>query len=407
MSISLVINGVAFDYPENFDTEWGIDATGWAQAVTNGTLQMAGGNFPLTAQVNFGGSFGITTLDVISHTGNPASIGFIRLAKTDAIEWRNNANTADLALTIDGSDMLTFNGTVLGLTTLANNEIFVGNSLNQPTPVAMSGDATIVASGALTIANGAINNAKVASGAAIAVNKLAALTANRAIESDASGFLAVSATTSTELGYVSGVTSAIQTQINAISATTVPSGAMIDFGGAAAPSGWLLCDGSSYATATYPNLFSAIGYAWGGSGANFNVPNMTRRLGMGSGGSGTGVIGNAVGNTGGAETVAPTVSITDPGHNHTQNSHTHPGTSGAVGTTGFVILSDSTPPSGTTTQTQNIGEFSVARSASQTVAFVNNTATTATNNSNTTGITATASGSVIQPAAIVLKIIKI
>lgn len=40
----------------------------------------------------------------------------------------------------------------------------------------------------------------------------------------------------------------------------------------AATKGWLLCDGASYATATYPDLFAAIGYAYGGSGANFNVP---------------------------------------------------------------------------------------------------------------------------------------
>jgi len=41
------------------------------------------------------------------------------------------------------------------------------------------------------------------------------LTASRALASDAGGKVAVSATTSTELGYVSGVTSAIQTQLNA------------------------------------------------------------------------------------------------------------------------------------------------------------------------------------------------
>lgn len=41
------------------------------------------------------------------------------------------------------------------------------------------------------------------------------LTANRALLSDASGKVAVSTVTNTELGYVSGVTSAIQTQLNA------------------------------------------------------------------------------------------------------------------------------------------------------------------------------------------------
>lgn len=60
-----------------------------------------------------------------------------------------------------------------------------------------------------------IVNADIAAGAAIAYNKLAALTANRALQSDGSGFVSVSAVTSTELGYVSGVTSAIQTQLDA------------------------------------------------------------------------------------------------------------------------------------------------------------------------------------------------
>lgn len=48
------------------------------------------------------------------------------------------------------------------------------------------------------------------------------LTASRALASDASGKVAVSAVTATELGYLSGVTSAIQTQINAKANTASP-----------------------------------------------------------------------------------------------------------------------------------------------------------------------------------------
>lgn len=59
-----------------------------------------------------------------------------------------------------------------------------------------------------------IVNADIASGAAIAFSKMAALTASRALVSDGSGVVSVSAVTSTELGYVSGVTSAIQTQLS-------------------------------------------------------------------------------------------------------------------------------------------------------------------------------------------------
>lgn len=59
-----------------------------------------------------------------------------------------------------------------------------------------------------------IVNADIASGAAIALNKLAALTASRALQSDGSGVISVSAVTSTELGYLSGVTSSVQTQLD-------------------------------------------------------------------------------------------------------------------------------------------------------------------------------------------------
>ena len=45
------------------------------------------------------------------------------------------------------------------------------------------------------------------------------LTASRALASDGSGKVAVSAVTSTELGYLDGVTSAIQTQIDSKSST--------------------------------------------------------------------------------------------------------------------------------------------------------------------------------------------
>ena len=38
---------------------------------------------------------------------------------------------------------------------------------------------------------------------------------------------------------------------------------------------FLLCDGSSYPTVSYPNLFGVIGYTYGGVAGNFNVPNMT------------------------------------------------------------------------------------------------------------------------------------
>lgn len=58
-------------------------------------------------------------------------------------------------------------------------------------------------------------NADIDAAAAIELSKLEALTADRAVLTDGSGVIAASAVTATELGYVSGVTSAIQTQLDA------------------------------------------------------------------------------------------------------------------------------------------------------------------------------------------------
>jgi microcystin-dependent protein len=55
---------------------------------------------------------------------------------------------------------------------------------------------------------------------------------------------------------------------------TVPVGATIMWHTSAAPSGFLECDGSSLATASYPSLFAILGYTYGGSGANFNIPDL-------------------------------------------------------------------------------------------------------------------------------------
>ena len=108
------------------------------------------------------------------------------------------------------------------ITTLADGKIYVGNASNAATEVTMSGDITLSNAGVAAIAAGAIVNADINSSAAIAHSKMAALTASRAMVTDGSGVASASSVTSTELGYLSGVTSALQTQLNAI--TTLASG---------------------------------------------------------------------------------------------------------------------------------------------------------------------------------------
>lgn len=61
----------------------------------------------------------------------------------------------------------------------------------------------------------ALSSNRVMRSTAGAIVEAAAITASRALASDADGIPVASATTATELGYVNGVTSAIQTQLNA------------------------------------------------------------------------------------------------------------------------------------------------------------------------------------------------
>src|SRR5579872_6092852 len=87
MAVPLIINGVTFQYPVDFDTNWGVNATGWAQAVTAGMLQKAGGSFPLTAEVDFGPTFGIKSPYYKSESAGIATTGVLRLSGTDVIAF--------------------------------------------------------------------------------------------------------------------------------------------------------------------------------------------------------------------------------------------------------------------------------------------------------------------------------
>lgn len=113
MSQSVVFNNTSYLIPNTGDVNWGDNVTSYLVAIAAGAFQLSGGSFFLTAEANFGPSFGLASLYYKSRTANLASAGVLRLAKTDTIDWRNNANSANLVLGIDGSDNLTFNGAVI------------------------------------------------------------------------------------------------------------------------------------------------------------------------------------------------------------------------------------------------------------------------------------------------------
>jgi len=100
-------------------------------------------------------------------------------------------------------------------TSLQDGYIFVGNASNIATAVLPSGDITVSNTGVFSIPAGTIVNADINASAGIVFNKMAALTASKITVTDGSGFITTSsAATLTELSYLSGVTSNIQTQLD-------------------------------------------------------------------------------------------------------------------------------------------------------------------------------------------------
>jgi microcystin-dependent protein len=62
----------------------------------------------------------------------------------------------------------------------------------------------------------------------------------------------------------------------------MPAGSIVAFGGAVAPTCWLLCDGTSYLRTAWPELFAVIGTAYGAAdGTHFNVPDLRGRSPVG------------------------------------------------------------------------------------------------------------------------------
>lgn len=98
----------------------------------------------------------------------------------------------------------------------------------------------------------------------------------------------------------------------------IPPGTIWAYGGAAAPAGWLLCDGTEVSRTTYATLFAVVGGTYGAaSSSTFTLPDLRGRVLLGASGS------HALGTVGGSET-APGPTHTHPGsHSHGLNSHSH------------------------------------------------------------------------------------
>ena len=223
----------------NADTGWlctanpggalGTDPLPWVQFSSSGAITAGNGltKTGLTLDVNIDNS----TIDFTSNNLRVKPLGITNAeisASAGIIYSKLSLIGSIVNADISASAAIAYSK----LASMTSASILLGNGSNVPTVTAVTGDILINSSGVTAIGSGVIVNADVNASAAIAYSKLAALTINRALVSDGSGVVSVSSVTSTELGYLAGVTSAIQTQLNAKMTNPMTTGGDVIYGGA-------------------------------------------------------------------------------------------------------------------------------------------------------------------------------
>lgn len=144
MATSVSFNGSTYSIPVVGERQWGTNVSNFLIAVAGNALSKAGGSFVLTtADVNFGTSYGLVTAYIKGAVGNIAATGVIRFANTNAITWRNSANSADLSLLVNASDRLEFGGvnipTISSTDTLTNKTMSGASNTFTNMPVGTTG----------------------------------------------------------------------------------------------------------------------------------------------------------------------------------------------------------------------------------------------------------------------------
>lgn len=165
-----------------------------------------------------------------------------------------------------------------------------------------------IATAVKAVVNGNLDDGNIVAGANIAVSKLAPGSANQVLTT--SGGVAVWAAP-------------------AASASGPPAGSILMYGAAAAPTGYLLCNGAAVSRATYADLFAAIGttYGAGDGSTTFNVPDFVGRVPVGLSSSGPALI-NGLGDNDGVSVNNRNISHR---HSYTNSTNTAMQASGATG----------------------------------------------------------------------------
>ncbi len=113
MATTVLFNGVSYSVPNTGDDGWGESLTSYFVAISTGALQKTGGVFSITADINFGASFGLISNYFKSRTANIATVGVLRLANTDTIAFRNFGLGGNLTIGVNASDKFVFSADIV------------------------------------------------------------------------------------------------------------------------------------------------------------------------------------------------------------------------------------------------------------------------------------------------------
>lgn len=215
-------NGTAWIYPgENSDQLDGQHGAYYlARANHTGTqLSTTISDFDEAAQDAVGGILTDTnSVDMTYDDGNNQIKADVKVVAAGGIEIQ----ATGIQLTATGVGAGTYTKVtvdVKGRVTTATNLVAGDLPTHNHSAADITTGILAVARGGTNLASYTANTLLYASGTTTLAS-LAAITANRALISSATGLPTASAVTNTELGYVSGVTSAIQTQLNGKAATS-------------------------------------------------------------------------------------------------------------------------------------------------------------------------------------------
>lgn len=228
--------------------------------------------------------------------------------------------------------------------TLHSRSAIVNNTLNVGTNATIGGTATIGGAASIT-GNLNLTGNLIGSATTISVSS----TTGALVLSGGAGI----AGNLNVGGVVTTPTMPIGTSNTAVATTafvqnnSVPSGSLMMWPTASAPTGYLLCNGSAVSRTTYAALFAVLGTAFGvgDNSTTFNLPNYTNRVPVGAGGL------YAVAATGGSKdaTVVShthTATVTDPGHNHQISSSGYSGGASFGGPTSGTGVATTTATTG-------------------------------------------------------------